>query len=409
MNSRTLAGASALALLVSLAGCQTPKATQAEPKELSPAPAPPAPAAPAPAAPPEAAAPPSPASEPAAAAPLDAAAAGDAGDGCAGSLTGASPRALKVAGRAAMFDGVHLQFKEADPDGKLVLGVLGPINEDSGQNLFVMQRYLQFFKDQKADAIVVSGDVGEVAAGIERAVVQVAASGLPVLVVSGNRECRGDFKKGVTAAQKKHPNVVNMNAVRSVELKEATIVSVPGYHDPNFLACTSGCRYDRKTVDEAIALARQAPSPVILLSHGPPKGSSNKAIDYAVNGGNAGDPDLNRAINEASIRFGIFSNIKEAGARATDLEGTTLVPQDKPARELFLNPGPADTTAWEMNDRTKGYGFAATLTLRGQEASWKLYRSVKLTKEQKQEAKQLDPPRHREDGEEEGAGGATSP
>jgi Icc-related predicted phosphoesterase len=399
MISRTLAGASALALLVPLAGCQTPHA-QAEPVASSPAAA----AAPSPSPSPA----PAPAAEPDATPALAVMEA--PGDGCAGSLAATAPREVMVGGRAATFTGSRVAFRDADADGKLVLGVLGPINEDSGQNLFVLRRYLQFFKDQKADAIVVSGDVGEVAAGIERAVLAVAASGLPVLVVSGNRECRGDFKKGIARAQRKSPNIVNMNSVRAVEFKEATIVSVPGYHDPNFLACTSGCRYDQKTLDEAIALAREASGPVILLSHGPPKGSSNKALDYAVNGGNAGDPDLNRVIHAASIRFGIFSNIKEAGARATDLEGTTLVPQDRPVRELFLNPGPADTTSWEMNDRTKGYGFAATLTLSGKEASWKLYRSVKLTRDQKLEAKQLDPPRHREEPEEaEGAAAATSP
>ncbi|HZN91911.1 MAG TPA: hypothetical protein VFB81_04380 [Myxococcales bacterium] len=321
-------------------------------------------------------------------------------DGCAGHLTAAAAQEVKVGDRAATSVGYKLTFKDAAPGGKLVLGVLGPINEDSGQNMYVLKRYLQFFKDQGVHAVVVSGDIGEVAAGIERALSELAASGVPVLAVAGNRECGGDFKKGMTRAQKTHPNLVNMHVVRAVEFKEATVVSLPGYHDPNFISCTTGCRYDKGTLDEVVKAARESKAPVVLVSHGPPKGAGNKAVDYAVNGGNVGDPEINKAIAAAGIAFGIFSNIKEAGARATDLEGTQLIPQDKPARALFLNPGPADSTRWEMNDKTPAYGFAATLTVSGKEASWKLFKSAKLTKEEKAEAKKLDPPRRREEAEE---------
>ncbi|HYV43465.1 MAG TPA: metallophosphoesterase [Myxococcaceae bacterium] len=321
------------------------------------------------------------------------------GEGCAAHLTAAAPQDVKIGNRAATSTGSRLTFKDAAPGGKLVLGVLGPINEDSGQNLFVLKRYLQFFKEQGVQVVVVSGDTGEVASGIQRALEAVADSGVPVLAVAGNRECGTDFKKGLERAQKTHANLVNMNVVRAVELKEATVVSLPGYHDPNFISCATGCRYDKGTLDEVVKAAKESKSPVILLSHGPPKGAGNKALDYAVNGGNVGDAEINKAIAAAGITFGIFSNIKEAGARATDLEGTALVPQDKPVKALFLNPGPADSTRWEMNDKTPGYGFAATLTINGKEASWKLYKSAKLTKEEKAEAHKMDPPKHRDEGE----------
>jgi len=321
-------------------------------------------------------------------------------DGCAGHLTAAAAQEVKVGDRAATSVGYKLTFKDAAPGGKLVLGVLGPINEDSGQNMYALKRYLQFFKEQGVHAVVVSGDIGEVAAGIERALTEVAAAGVPVLAVAGNRECGGDFKKGMARAQQTRSNLVNMHVFRAVEFKEATVVSLPGYHDPNFISCTTGCRYDKGTLDEVVKAAKESKAPVVLVSHGPPKGAGNKAVDYAVNGGNVGDPEINKAIAAAGIAFGIFSNIKEAGARATDLEGTQLVPQDKPARALFLNPGPADSTRWEMNDKTLAYGFAATLTISGKEASWKLFKSAKLTKEEKAEAKKLDPPRRRDEAEE---------
>lgn len=321
------------------------------------------------------------------------------GEGCAGHLTATPAQEVKVGDRAATSTGYKLAFKDAAPGGKLVLGVLGPINEDSGQNIYVLKRYLKFFKDQGVQAVVVSGDTGETAAGIARALSEVAAAGVPVLAVSGNRECGGDFKKGMARAQKSHANLVNMNAARVVEFKEAALISVPGYHDPNFISCTTGCRYDKGTLDEVVKAAKESKAPVVLLSHGPPRGAGNKALDYAVNGGNVGDAEINKAIAASGITFGIFSNIKEAGARATDLEGTALVPQDKPAKALFLNPGPADSTRWEMNDKSAGYGFAATLTISGKEASWKLFKSPKLTKEEKAEAKKLDPPKHRDEAE----------
>jgi Icc-related predicted phosphoesterase len=397
MSARALRGVAVLFPLFTTLACQTPRpsaepaapvAAEAAGEDAAPAPATADPA-------PEEVAAPAPATQ----------TAPDSGPPpeCAGRLQPEAPRELNVGGRAATSTGFKLTFKDPDADGKLILGVLGPINEDSGANLFVLRRYLQFFKEEKADAVVVSGDVGEVGPGIERAVSELAAAAVPVLVVSGNRECRADFHRGVARAQKKHPNVVNMNLVRAVEFQEATVVSLPGYHDPNFISCTTGCQYNQSTLDEVVSLARSAKNPVVLVSHGPPKGSSNRAVDYAVNGGNAGDPQINRAMSEGKIRFGIFSNIKEAGARATDLEGTSLIPQDKAARELYLNPGPADTTRWDMNDRTQGYGFAATLTIQGDKASWKLYRSVKLTKEQKLEAKKMDPPRNRDEPPDEAA------
>src|SRR4051812_35717796 len=119
------------------------------------------------------------------------------GEGCAAHLTAAAPQEMKVGDRAATAAGYKLTFKDPAPGGKLVLGVLGPINEDSGQNLFVLKRYLQFFKEQGVQAVVASGDIGEVAASIERALSAVADSGVPVLAVAGNRECGGDFKKGI--------------------------------------------------------------------------------------------------------------------------------------------------------------------------------------------------------------------
>jgi Icc-related predicted phosphoesterase len=108
-----------------------------------------------------------------------------------------------------------------------------------------------------------------------------------------------------------------------------------------------------------------------MVAHGPPLGEGSQAVDYAAAAGNVGDPALRRLLAEAGVRFGIFAHIKEAGSRATDLAGTTVVDPDRLSRVLFLNPGPANTAKWKMNDGTSGHGFAAVMTLKGQEARWK--------------------------------------
>jgi Icc-related predicted phosphoesterase len=311
---------------------------------------------------------------------------------CAAPLDPAPSRDVQIGGRAATLAGYHLTFKDKG-SGSTTFGVLGPINEDSGRNLLTLRKYLRFFQDNKADAVLVTGDVGEVAEGIARVLKVLGASRLPVLVVIGNRECRADFNDGVALAQKEFSNIINLNQIREVDFPAATIVSLPGYHDPNYINCATGCRYYKSTVDEVVQLGKTAPHPAVLVTHGPPRGEGSQALDYAISGGNAGDQEITRALREGNISFGVFSNIKEAGARATDLAGTTLYPEKTFQKSLYLNPGPADTMGWEMNDGTKSYGMAALLTVRGHEASWRLYRAKPLSKEEREQANALEPGR----------------
>ncbi len=311
---------------------------------------------------------------------------------CAAPIDVVPAQEVEVAGRKATAAGYKLSFTDKDADGKLTLGILGPINEDSGANMLNLKKYVKFFADEKADAIVVTGDVGEISDGIARVLKALTDSKLPVLVIAGNRECRAEYTDGVNAAKKDAPNLVNMNQVRVVEFPEATLVSLPGYHDPNYINCATGCRYYKSTVDEVIRAAKEAKSPVVMVAHGPPHGEGSQALDYASGGGNVGDEEVARAIRDGNIPFGVFSNIKEAGARATDLPGTTLVKQNTPAKALYLNPGPADGVGWEMNDGSKSTGMAATLTIKGAEGSWKLYRAKPLTPAERAQAKTLEPP-----------------
>jgi Icc-related predicted phosphoesterase len=312
---------------------------------------------------------------------------------CAAPIDPAPAKELKLGSRSATQTGARLTFGEADADGQLVLGVLGPVNEDSGANMLAIDKYAKFFADEKVDAIVVTGDVGELSSGIARVLTKLAASKLPVLVIAGNSECRAEYTDGVNAAMKEASNIVNMNEVRVVEFPELTLVSLPGHFDPEYIKCATGCRYYPSTIEEVAAAAKQAKSPVALVSHGPPRGKGEKALDVVSGNTNVGDEAISTLIADSKIAFGFFSNIKEAGGRAvSDVAGATLVKEGEASPALYVNPGPADaTTAWDMNDGSKGNGMAAAVTIKDGRASYKLLRLKAMSAAEKAAAKKLDP------------------
>lgn len=309
---------------------------------------------------------------------------------CAASPSSGPPSDAGLPGLQATRSGTTLSFPETGDDGPLVFGVLGPINEASGRNRIALERYRAFFEAEGVDAVIVTGDAGEVAEGIAQVLGELTRLGRPVFTIIGNRECASVYDEGVRAAQEASPLVVNLNAIREVRFPQATLISIPGHDDPDFITCESGCRFDGTTVDEAIALARNAPSPAVLVAHGPPRGQGSQALDFANTGANVGSEEIRRALDEGGFAFGVFSNIKEAGARATDSTGTTIIPEGQASQALFLNPGPADMTSWSMNDGKPNHGFAAILSIEDGAGTWKLYRGAPLTQEERARARALD-------------------
>ena len=310
---------------------------------------------------------------------------------CVGRIDLSVPSELTIGGRKAELNGYKLTFADEgkDPDSVAVFGVIGNINEDSGENLVNLKKYLEFFKAEGAEAIIVAGDTGESRASIERALTPLAATGLPLFVAIGNRECRADFNDALTALQKSFPNVVNLNKVRHVAYDDVDLLSLPGYHDRRYIHCPTGCQYFKQDVAALKQLAGEAKNPVVLVSHGPPKGSASTALDQATEAGNVGDSNLNALVLEANIPFGVFCNIKESGGRATDLDGTNVIREDTLADKLYLNPGPADAIAWAMNDGTQSVGMAAVMRIEGKQARYKVFRATELTAEDKAEARKL--------------------
>lgn len=375
MNRRVLTVLGAVALVVGCTENKTPAKTE--------------PAA-------EAAAKPAPEAKPA---PADdasiASVPGKSDPDCLGAIDTAVPETLSVAGKSLEVNGYKLTLTgTADADDKAVIGVLANVNEASPENLFNLQRYLSFFKENGAELIVVAGDSGEDKANIAAVLDKVGASGLPVVAIIGNREAKADFVDAIAEVHKQRPNVINGNRVRYIDWDDVDLVTLPGYHDPRYMhASTAGCQYFKQDVTAMQKVAAGANNPVVLVAHGQPLGEAPTALDViAPDKKHIGDSNLNAAIEGAKIPFGIFANVKEAGGTATaDLAGKTVLAQGTASEALYLNPGAADSLEWTMNDNTTSAGTAALLTVQGKQASYKLFRAAKLTDAEKAEAAKLAP------------------
>lgn len=285
---------------------------------------------------------------------------------------------VDAGGKTFELQGSKLKETSTDPDDQVILGVVANIKEDTPENIKNLQSILEFFKKEKVDAIVIDGDSGENEQQIANVLEPISALNLPTFVIIGNLENKNDYNKAVKAAAAKHPNIFDLNQIRMVELDDVVLVSLPGYYDKSYLhAGDAGCLYKAADLDSTRAAikAANAAKPLVLVSHGAPRQDGAEAIDRMSPGEtNVGDPELMKVVRETGVKLGIFANIQEAGGRGTNVDGNSLVGEEKPAEQLFLNPGPADAVAWKMNDRTESVGMAATMTIKGKQASFKMHR-----------------------------------
>lgn len=283
----------------------------------------------------------------------------------------------KIEAKGRTFDrtGAKLAETSKDDDKKAVLGVLANIKEDTPENLENLQTFLEYFDEKGVDAIVIAGDVGETKSQIENALMPIAAKGLPTFVVIGNREKKSDFNDAVRTIAGKHPNLVNLNHIRLVAMDDVALVSVPGYYDKAYIHAEDGCQYTQADIDATANIVKAAAgAPVIIVSHGPPKQDGTEALDRTLEQANVGDPALAKMLTSSGVKLGIFSNIQEAGGRATDPLGKTLLETGTAYDALYLNPGAVDSVSWQMNDGTRSVGMAAVMTIDGGKASFDVKR-----------------------------------
>lgn len=320
--------------------------------------------------------PPPPAPPPAATPSPTAEAARRADPACMATYTETAPtKEIEVGGKKFALRGGRVDEVSTDADDELVLGLVADVKEDTADNLANLDQILKFFKEHKAEGIVIDGDLGDDQKQIEAVLNKLSEAGLPMFAIIGNREGRAAFNGAVASVSARFPGLVNLNAVRAVVLDDGALVSVPGYHNKVYIHAEDGCLYGPADLDATKpALAAAKGKTTVLISHGPPKQEGADALDRTLEQVNVGDPALRDFIRDNGIKFGVFANIHEAGGRATNLAGTSLIGEGKPADELFLSTGPADAVRWTMNDGTESVGMAALLSIKADKASFKVFR-----------------------------------
>jgi Icc-related predicted phosphoesterase len=293
---------------------------------------------------------------------------------CVGPFVSEPVKTVKIGAREWELKGSTLTEKTSDPDDTMVVGVIADLKEDIPDNLSNIDKFLSFFKQEKVELIIVNGDTGESKTQIANNLKRVAASGVPVGIIIGNRECQEDFTAAVAEVSEKAQNVFNLNVVRRIVADDAEFVTMPGYYNASYLHCVEGCQYWEEDVAALGPIVDQAKHPVTLISHGPPRQASPNALDRISEGTNEGDPSLAKFLADKKIPFGIFANIHEAGGKATDLSGENQIKEGTFVDSLYVNPGPGDSLRWTMNSGAESVGMAAVVTYKGKQASYKIYR-----------------------------------
>jgi hypothetical protein len=191
-------------------------------------------------------------------------------------------------------------------------------------------------------------------------------SGLPTLVLLGNSESRGSWARTYRSKAKRFPNLVNGTWVRQIVADDVEIWTVSGYHDRRFVKQGAGCLYDQDDIDLVQnSLKSAGSSPIVLVSHGPPRTQGSGAIDRMFEGENVGDPMLTELIEKRKIPFGIFGHILEAGGFAVGRDLRTPVESNTWTSSFYLNAGSISGDPWAMNDGSTSHGMAVVATIEG--------------------------------------------
>jgi hypothetical protein len=295
---------------------------------------------------------------------------------CVGPLDRSGPaQEVTIAGRKWRRQGYELTALSKDPEDQATLGVVADIKDSTEATLKNLKRFIAEFKKRGAEAIVATGDLGEEAHDIRTVVLTLAESDLPVFTIIGNREGIRDYDAAVSSVAETKKNVFDLNKIRYVSGDDYDLVSLPGYHDPNHVRTKDGCAYTIEDVADVPRIAARAVNPVILVSHGPPKGFAKTSLDFTDNEANVGDPRLARVIQTSGIPFGLFANVMEAGGSGVSADFNTAVEPGVWADRLYVNSGSASSFAWKLNSGEESTGMAMVFRIRSRKASYEVIRA----------------------------------
>lgn len=281
-----------------------------------------------------------------------------------GALT--TPLELRRGERTYRLEGHRLVELTADADHLLRIGVLSAIKDDREPTLAAVRTLRGRLEKAGIDVLVVNGDLATNLFELQKVFAALAES--PVLVVAsiGNTESCGAFNQAAEEVFATQRHVINGNWVRRLELDDGTLVTLPGYYDRRFTHTGGAAHYDAKDLDvlsDLLLSPADATAPVVLISHGPPRGEAKKAIDVVNDGSHVGDAALTVVMKDRRTMFGLFGHILESGGRATDSLGKQPKAAGAWHESLIVNAGSANTDPWTMVEGTTSYGMALRFEL----------------------------------------------
>lgn len=287
----------------------------------------------------------------------------------------ASPRTVNLQGKRYRHDGYVLKVEETDDDDRIVIGVMSALKDVTPNTRQNVEEALRWFRSRGVEWLVVNGDIAIEELALEDAIDVLGESGLPTLMVLGNSESRSSFARAYASKSTKYPNLVNGTWVRKIVADDAEFWTLPGYYSKSFVYQGAGCRYKQEDVRAmAEALEPAGHAPVVLVSHGPPRGKGEGSIDAITDGTNVGDEAMAELIREERIPFGIFGHILEAGGRAVGQDLATPVKPERASTALYVNAGSISGDPWGMNDGSTSYGMAVLVVIEGGKATYEVKR-----------------------------------
>ncbi|MBU5690221.1 MAG: metallophosphoesterase [Candidatus Aenigmatarchaeota archaeon] len=225
---------------------------------------------------------------------------------------------------------------------------------------------VSYFAERKVNGIIVAGDISlnpdfrgyndKSRVKIIEVLNEISRYNLPVLVIPGNHETRGEYKD---AMRKASENVVDMVKYRSVDFCNVKIVSLPGYQFKDFVADNGF--YSRPQDVKETGKFTKGELPILLVSHGPPKITGKLTPGMIYSGRDVGDENITKMIKQSGIKFVVSGHIHEAAGIAVDFKGNPLQP-NKWTDELALNAGTLEE--WKNLDGNVYEKTAAIITIK---------------------------------------------
>ncbi len=289
-------------------------------------------------------------------------------------------RTLKLGGKTYQHTGSELRITNPDADHNVNIGVITAIKDTAPGTKANIKEALHWFKSAGVDWVIVNGDLALEEFDLEEVMELLGRSKLPTLLLIGNSESRGSWARTYRSRALKYPNLINGVWVRRIIADDVEFWTLPGYHDKAFVRQGAGCVYKPSDLEEMSATFKASgKGPIVLVSHGPPRGEGAQAIDLIYDKKNVGDANINTLIEEAQIPFGLFGHILEAGGRAVGKNMRTRVAQNTWTSHLYLNAGSLSGDPWKLLDGKLVHGMAILVSIKQNEAKYE----VKLMKSSK--------------------------